>query len=184
MAAIVSGDIVTRLTVKSGSAGNTVGGTAAGSLGTYASTTSYSGGTLHDLFDAISGGENAASQVDYRALAVYNANGANALQNAVAYISAETAGGASVSLAADSTATSALGASGAQLVTATTDTAPGGTVTGLTYSAPTTAGAGVALGDIPSGNVKGLWIRRTAANSAALSADGFTLALSGDTASA
>jgi hypothetical protein len=44
-------------------------------------------------------------------------------------------------------------------------------------------GAGVALGNIPAGQCKAFWIRRTAANSAALSNDGVTIAVAGDTGS-
>jgi hypothetical protein len=68
-------------------------------------------------------------------------------------------------------------------LTATTEIAPGGSVTGLSYSSPTNAAAGVSLGSIPSGQVKAFWVRRTAANSAALSNDGVTIAVSGDTGS-
>jgi hypothetical protein len=183
MAAITSGEILFKYSVKTGSAGNTVVGTAAGSLGTYISQTAWAGGAANDLFDDITGAENAASTVDYRCIFVHNSNGANALQNAVVYLSAEVAGGASIAIAVDTTAASALGSASAQAVTATTETAPGGTVTGLSFSAPTTAGTGLALGNIPSGQVKAFWIRRTAANSAALSGDGVTIAVSGDTGS-
>src|SRR3954466_15177338 len=109
MAAIVASDIVWRYSVTTGSAGNTTAGTPGGSLGKYISTTAWAGGSANDLFDDISGAENAASTVDYRCIFVHNSNGANALQNAVVYLSAETAGGASIAVAADSTATSALG---------------------------------------------------------------------------
>lgn len=183
MAAITSGEIVFRYSVKTGSAGNSTAGTAAGSLGTYISTTAWTGGSANDLFDDITGSENAASTVDYRCIFVYNSNASNALQNAVVYLSAEVAGGASIAVAADSTAASALASASAQALTGATETAPGGSVTGLSYSSPTTAGAGVALGNIPSGQVKAFWIRRTAANSAALSGDGVTIAVSGDTGS-
>lgn len=183
MAAIVASDIVFRYSVKTGSAGNSTASTAAGSLGTYISTTAWAGGAANDLFDDITGAENAASTVDYRCIFVYNANTANALQNAVVYLSAEVAGGASIAVAADTTAASALASASAQALTGTTETAPGAGITGLTYSSPTTAGAGVALGSIPAGQVKAFWVRRTAANTAALSADGVTLAVTGDTGS-
>lgn len=183
MTAIVTGEIIFRYSVKTGSAGNSVVGTAAGSLGTWISTTAWAGGSANDLFDDVSGAENAASTVDYRCIFVYNSNASNALQNAVVYLSAETAGGASIAIAVDTTAASALAAGTAQALTATTETAPGGGVTGLTFSSPTTAGAGLSLGSIPSGQVKAFWIRRTAANTAALSGDGVTIAVSGDTGS-
>jgi hypothetical protein len=183
MAAIVASDLIIRYSVKTGSAGNTTAGTAAGSLGTYISTTPWAGGVANDLFDDITGGENAASTVDYRCVFIYNSNTANTYQNAVAYISLETAGGASIAIAADTTLTSVLGSASAQALTGTTETAPGAGVTGLSYSSPTTAATGVSLGSIAAGSVKALWIRRTAANSAALSVDGVTIAWAGDTGS-
>lgn len=181
MAAITTGELIFRYSVTTGAAGNTVAGTAAGSLGRYISTTPWAGGGANDLFDDISGAENAAGTVDYRCIFVYNSNTANALQNAVVYISAEVAGGANIALAADSVASSALGSATAQaLQVANETTAPAGP---LTFSSPTTAGTGVALGNIPAGNVKAFWVRRTATNSAALSGDGVTVAVSGDTGS-
>jgi hypothetical protein len=183
MAAITAAELVFRYSVKTGAAGNTTAGTAAGSLGLYISTTPWAGGAANDLFDDITGAENAASTVDYRCIFIYNSNTANALQNAVVYISAEVAGGAVIALAADTTAASALGSATAQALTATTETAPGASVTGLAYSSPTTPATGIPLGSIPAGQVKAFWIRRTATNSAALSADGVTIGVSGDTGS-
>jgi hypothetical protein len=180
MAAIVASDIVWRYSVTTGSAGNTTAGTANGSLGKYISTTAWAGGAANDLFDDISGAENAASTVDYRCIFIYNSNAANAYQNAVMYLSAEVAGGASIAIGVDTTAASALGSATAQALTiANETTAPAG----VTFSAPTTAAGGISLGSIPVGNVRAVWVRRTAANTAALSGDGVTLAVSGDTGS-
>ena len=181
MAAIVAGDILVKFTTTAGAAGNSTVNTTVGTfLGKYASSSNWAGGGTNDLFPDITGAQNAASQVDYAGLAVHNSNAANAYQNAVAYISSEVAGGASIALGADTTAASAVGSATAQLLTiANSTTAPAG----VTFTSPTTAASGVALGSIPTGNVKGLWVRRTAANTAALSNDGFTLGLSGDTGS-
>ena len=179
MAAITSGEILFKYSV-SAAAGNTTAGTAAASLGDQVSTTQWTGGSANDLFDDVTGAENAASDVEYRCIFVHNTNSANALENAVVYLSAETAGGASIAVGADPTAASAVGAATAQAVTvADENTAPAG----VTFSSPTTAGAGVALGNIPAGQVKAFWIRRTAANTAALSNDGVTIAVTGDTGS-
>jgi hypothetical protein len=72
------------------------------------------------------------------------------------------------------------GSASAQLLTiASNTTAPAG----VSFSSPTTAASGVSLGSIPVANVKGLWVRRTAANTAALSNDGVTLAVQVDTGS-
>lgn len=178
--AIVSGDLLFKLSVKTGSAGNSTAGTAAGSLGKYISTTQLSGTALNNLFDDISGAENAASTVDYRCVFVHNSHATLSLTSAVVYVSAETAGGASVAIAVDNTAASAIGSASAQAdEIANETTAP--TAVGA-FSTPTTAGAGLSLGTIPAGQCRAFWVRRTAANSAALDADGATWAVSGDTA--
>lgn len=177
--AIQASDIVFRLSTKSGSAGDTTSSTPAASLGKYASTTVMSAGA-NGLFDDISGAENAASTVDYRCVFVLNNHGSLALQNAVVYVSAETAGGASVAIAVDNIAASAKGGASAQADDiANETTAPDAAGA---FSTPTTAGTGLSLGTINAGYVKGVWVRRTAANSAALDNDGFTLAVAGDTA--
>lgn len=179
MAAITSGEILFKYSVAA-AAGNTTAGTAATSLGDQVSTTQWAGGAANDLFDDVTGAENAASDVEYRCIFVHNTNAANVLENAVVYLSAETAGGASIAVGADPTAASAVGSASAQAVTvADENTAPAG----VTFSSPTTAGAGVALGNIGVGQVKAFWIRRTAANTAALSNDGVTIAVTGDTGS-
>jgi hypothetical protein len=181
VSAIIASEIVFRYTVVTGSAGDSTAGTAAGSLGKYASTTAWAGGSLNDLYDDISGAENAASTVDYRGIAILNNNTANTLQNAVCYISAETAGGASIALATDNIAASAKASASAQMaLIASETTAPSGV---SSFSSPTTLGTGLSLGNIPVANVKGMWVKRTAANTSALSADGVTIAVAGDTGS-
>jgi hypothetical protein len=180
MAAIVAGDILWKYSVAA-AAGNTTASSAAASLGDQISTTAWAGGSPNDLFDDISGAENAASTVDYRGVFIHNSNASNSYQNAVAYISAETAGGASIAIAVDNIAASVIASGSTQMATiANETTAPTGTGS---FSSPTTAGTGLSLGSIPSGQCKGLWVRRTAANTAALSSDGVTLATSGDTGS-
>lgn len=179
MAAIVAGDILWKFSVAA-AAGNTTPGTAPTSLGDQISTTTWAGGVANDLFDDVSGAENAASTVDYRCLFVHNNNASNTLENAVVYLSAETAGGAGIAVGADTTAASAIASGSAQALTVANEvTAPAG----VTFSSPITAGTGVALGNIPVGQCKAFWVRRTAANTAALSADGVTLAVAGDTGS-
>jgi hypothetical protein len=182
MAAITSGEILFKRSVKTGAAGNaTAQADPNASLGKYVSTTQWTGGSVNDLFDDISGAENAASTVDYRCIFVHNSNTANALQNAVVYLSAEVANGASIAIATDNIATSAKGSASAQAAEiANETTAPTGV---SAFSSPTTAGAGLSLGSIPADQVKAFWIRRTAANNAALSADGVTIAVTGDTGS-
>jgi hypothetical protein len=180
MTAITSAELLWKYSVAA-AAGDTTAGTAAGSLGDQISTTQIPDATLNAIFDDISGAENAASAVDYRCPFIHNTNGANALENAVAYISSEVAGGASISIGADPTPASAVGSGAAQALSiADETTAPAG----VTFSAPTTAGAGISLGNIPAGQCKPFWVRRSAANTSALTGDGVTLAIAGDTGSA
>lgn len=180
MAAITSGEILFKYSV-SAAAGNTTASTAATSLGDQISTTAWAGGSLNDLFDNISGAENAASTVDYRCIFIHNSNTANTYENAVVWISAETAGGASIAIATDNITASAIGSASAQAaVIASETTAPTGV---SAFSSPTTQGAGLSLGNIPAGQCRAIWIRRTAANTAALSNDGVTISVAGDTGS-
>lgn len=181
MAAITAGEILFKYSTTAGSAGNTTAGTASGSLGKYISTTTIADATLNAVFDDITGAENAASTVDYRCIFIHNSNASNALQNAVMWLSAEVAGGASIAIGVDTTAASAIGSATAQALTVANETtAPAG----VTFTSPTTSGAGIALGTIAAGSCRAVWVRRTAANSAALNNDGVTLSVQGDTAAA
>lgn len=176
--AIVASDLLFKLTVTTGSAGNSTAGTPNTSLGKYVSTTQLSGTTLNNLFDDVSGTENAASTVDYRAIAVHNNNATLTLSNGVVYLSAEVAGGASIAIATDNIGNVAVGsatAQGAQI--ANELTAPTGT---SAFSSPTTAAAGLSIGNLGPGQVRVIWVRRTAANTSAVDADGVTFAVSGD----
>jgi len=178
MAAIVSGDILFKYSIAA-AAGNTTASAPATSLGDQISTTQWAGGALNDLFDDISGAENAASTVDYRCIFIHNNNGANIFQNVVIYLSAEVAGGASIAIATDNIAASAIASGSAQAAAiANETTAPTGV---SAFSSPTTAGAGLSMGNIGVGQCKAFWIRRTAANTSALSNDGVTIAVAGDT---
>lgn len=181
MAAITTAEILLKYSTTAGAAGNANTGTAAGSLGKYISTSQWTGGTLNDLFDDISGAENAASTVDYRCIFVHNSNTLNALQNAVAWLSSEVGGGAAIAVASDNIAASALGSAAAQAAQiASETTAPTGV---SAFVSPTTAAGGLALGTIPANQVKAFWVRRTASNSSALTGDGVGITVTGDTGS-
>jgi len=176
---IIASDLQFRFSVKTGAAGDTTAGTGNGSLGKYVSTTQLTDGALHNLFDVVTGDENAANDVEYRCIFILNNHGSLTLENAVVWLTGEVAGGATAAVGVDTTAASAKGSASAQaLEVADEDTAPGG----VSFSAPPTKGTGLSLGNIASGQVKAIWIRRTAANSAALDNDGVTINIAGDTA--
>jgi hypothetical protein len=162
-----------------GSAGNTTAqGNPNNALGKYISTTQWTGGTLNDLFDDITGDENANSIVDYRCIFLHNNHGSLTLLSPKLWIASEVSGGANIALGVDTTAASVIGASSAQgLTIADETTAP----SGVSFSSPTTKSAGLSLGDIPAGQCKAFWFRRTATNSAALNNDGVTVQIEGDT---
>lgn len=176
--AIVASDIVFRLSVVA-AAGDTTASTGATALGDQVSTTVMPT-TLHGLFDIVTGAENAASESEYRCVFVLNNHATLTLENPVIYLSGAVASGADVTIATDNIAVSAKGAATAQAATiANEDTAPTGV---SAFSAPTTAGTGLALGNLAPGQVKGVWIKRTTANTGAVDADGVTLNVTGDTA--
>ena len=176
--AITATDILFKFSV-SAAAGNTTGGSAATSLGDQISTTQITDASLHNLFDVVSGDENAASEAEYRGFFVHNNHGSLTWENVVVWLSAEVANGAVAAISVDTTGVTAVGSGSAQMKTiADENTAPAT----QTFSAPTTKGTGLAIGNIPAGSVAGIWVRRTAANTAALDNDGVTIRCEGDTA--
>jgi len=178
--AITTSDILFKYATTAGSAGNSQAqGNPNNSLGKYISTTQWPDATLNGLYDDVSGDENAASTIDYRCVFVHNNHGSLTLTDPKLWISSEVAGGTSIAIGIDTTAASAVGNSSAQALTiANETTAPAG----VSFSSPTSKGAGLSLGNIPNGQVKAFWVRRTAANSAALNADGVGVTCEGDTA--
>jgi hypothetical protein len=150
------------------------------SLGGYVSTTIWSGGGLNDLFSDISGSENAALQVDYRCIFVCNNNSTLTFMTPVLWIASDVSGGAAIALGIDPTPCSLIIASTVQaLSVANTLTAPAGVV----FSSPISLATGLLLGSLPAGQCKAFWVQRTATNNGALNNDGFSLQISGDSAS-
>lgn len=175
--AIVASDILYRLSAPAASAGNTAAGTVGASLGRYAATTQVVAGG-NTLFLDVTASQNVASTVDYACVFVHNTHATLTLNAAGVYVSAQVGGGTNCALGVDPTAVSAVGSSTPQaVVIANATTAPPGVV----FSTPTSSGAALALGDIAPGQVRALWVRRTATNSGAVTADGLTLAVTGTT---
>ena len=174
---IVSTDIKLKHSVVTGSAGNSTAGTGAGSLGKYISTTEHTG-AANDIFDDVSGADNAASNVEYRCFFAHNSHGSLTLLNAVVWIASETAGGTDLDISVDTTTASPVGQASAQAKEiADEDTAP----SAQTFTSPTTRSTGLSLGSIAAGECKAIWIRRTATDSGAVNNDGGTITVGGDT---
>lgn len=178
--AIVAGDILYKYSVAA-AAGNTTAGTAPTSLGDQISTTAITDATLDNLFDVVTGDENAAGDVEYRCFFVHNAHATITWENVVVWLSAETAGGASAAIAIDGIAASAVGAATPQAATVANEQTSPGAGAGA-FSSPTTKGTGLSIGNLAPGQVKGIWVRRTALAGGAVNNDGVTIRCEGDTA--
>ena len=162
---IVTADLAYRL---SGGASNT---DPTLSIGGAKSTTAVNGATL---FDAVSSAESAAGDVEYRCYYAHNGHATLTLTSAVAWISANTP---SASTTLD-IGVGAAAVNGTETAITNESTAPAG----VTFSAAASKGAGIALGDIPAGQHRAVWVRRTINAGAGASSDTATLRFEGDTA--
>ena len=166
---IVSSDLLYKL---SGGAANV---SPNASLGGAMSTTQITSAQVGNLFDNVSGDESADGDVEYRCFFIHNNHGSLALQNAVVCISQLTP-------SADSEVDIGLDPAGNDAdATDIVDesTAP----TGVTFSQPTTKGAGLSIGTLAAGGRRAIWIRRTiTAGAVAVNADNCIVRVEGDTA--
>jgi hypothetical protein len=181
--AIVASDIKFLLSAPVASAGYTMPGSPGNSLGIYASTTQLStaSGGLDNLFTDLTGAENAADQVDYACVFVWNSNGTHDMLTPYAWLPSGLLGStntATFAVGADPILPSALGSAGAQAVGIANSTlAPSGVTT---WAGPSTISSnGIALPNIPAGDVAAVWIRRTANGAAGLNT--FVLDITCDT---
>lgn len=142
------------------------------SLGGAKSSVEWTGGTLHDLFDKITGDENAASEDEYRCIVVQNDHATLTAELVGVYIDSQTAGGATLALAVADEAKNVAPES-----VADEDTAPVGPV----FSAPTTPATALQLGDLGPGEWRAIWLQRTTADTGALDDDGATIGIRFDT---
>lgn len=173
---ILPSQIQTRLSTKSGTAGDQLPETPNNSLGKYVSTTIWSGGVLHDLFDVITGDENANLVTDYRCIFVVNTSSLT-WQNVYAWLTAIIPGGANLEIGVDPTPASSVNSTLPQATYIASETvAPAG----VSFSAPITKATAVPLGDIPANHCRAIWFKRTATGSAAMALDGATLVIEGD----
>lgn len=178
--AINATQIEFRLSIPGGAKGNLAAqADVNSSLGGVVATTIITDATLNNLFDDVSGDDNAASDIEYRGFFVHNANQTLAWQSVKMWVSASVTGGALACIGADSTAVSTVGAVASQMLEIPDeDTAP----TAITFSAPANKAAGISLATIDANSVKGIWVIRKAQDSAALNNDGVTVSFEGDTA--
>ena len=124
------------------------------------------------LFDDVTSAESAAGDTEYRCIYVHNANGALTMQNAVLWITANT----TANRIAVGVGSSAI--NGTEQTVADENTAPAG----VTFSQPANKGAGLALGNIPAGQHRAVWVRRTIGAATPAANDTYTLRVECDTA--
>ena len=145
------------------------------SLGGVISSTQITTATLANLFGNVGAQEAEDGSVKYRGVYIINTNATTTWQAVVAFINQitpSTSTAFAIGLADE-------GADTTMATIANEDTAP----TGVTFSSPTTVGAGLNLGDIAGTDFYGLWLRRTVtAGATALNIDNMILRARGTTA--
>lgn len=124
------------------------------------------------LFDTVASLEASTGRTEYRCIYILNANGSLTLSGARVWFSAVSNTGR---------ATHAVGV-GTSPVNGTEDAIGAETIlpNGVSFSSPTTEATAVAIGDIPAGQHKAIWIRRSVPPGAASGTDGFTINVAGD----
>ena len=145
------------------------------SLGGAKSSTQLTDNTKNNLFDDVTSAEHTAGDIEYRAVYCHNAHATLTLTNAVAWIQSDTSGAdTDLSIAVGSAAVN-----GTEQTVANENTAP----TGVTWSdAAISRSTGLALGDIPAGQHKAIWLRRTTtAGSTPQASDTAQIQFGGDT---
>ena len=152
---IITADFSRRL---SGGAANAVGNA---SIGGVKSSNTMSSAT-NGLFDVVTAAQAAAGLVEYRCIYLHNENATDTMTNARVWISAQASPVGSVL----AIGVGAAAVNSTETAVANEATAPAGVV----FSEPTTAATGLALGDIPAGQHRALWLRRTVTAGAASSA--------------
>ena len=139
------------------------------SLGGVKSSTAWTS----TLFDDVSSAEATVGSVEYRCFYVHNANATLTLIAPKVWIQANTP--SATTAVAVGLGSSAQGGTEQTVVNETT--AP----TAVSFTEPADFASGIALGDIPAGGHRAVWIRRTVNAGTAAIADSFTLRVQGDT---
>lgn len=172
-------DILLKYSNSAATAGDASAGSVATTLGGFISTTEIPDATTSNIFPPMTGAENAAENSDYTCIFVHNNHPTLTYRNTRVWVLADVAGGAVTAIAVDPTATSAVDASTDQaVITANKNTAPAGVGP---FTEPLDPSAALVIGDLGPGQCHAFWVRRTATNSGAMTADGATFRVDGDT---
>lgn len=153
---VTTPDFVTRL---SGGSANASGNASLGG----AKSSNVMSSAIDGLFDYTSGAESAAGDIEYRCVYLHNASATDTMIGAVVWISTNTPLAGTALAIGVGTST----VNGTEQTVANESTAP----SGVTFSEPASAGSGLALGDIPPGQHRAIWLRRTVAAGSGASAN-------------
>lgn len=171
MTAISSPDLELRL---SGGSGNTTPAASLGGVMSAAGGGVITSAAANNLFDDVTGTEAGAGDVEYRGVYFKNAHADHTLESAVCWIdSLTTSSGTEFDMGLDP---AGVGSTGATI--ANESTAPAG----VTFTRPTSKGAGLSIGNIVAGSRIQVWIRRTVSAGATAASDTGSIRLEGDTA--
>jgi hypothetical protein len=153
--AILESEIQFRLSGGSVGAGNT---DPVNSLGGTETSTQIASDTAQNLFDNVTGSESLAGDIEYRCFFVRNTNATLTLENAKIWIAQNTSSGDdTIAIALGNVA---VGTSNEQTIAAGGKTAPSSPTLSFSTSA-TSSGTALSIGNIPPGQHKGVWLRRT-----------------------
>lgn len=145
------------------------------SLGGAKSSTDIVDAAVQNLFDNVSGAEAAAGDTEYRCFYIHNGHATLTLQGAKVWIETNTP-------SADTSCQIGLGTSavnGTEQTVADESTAP----TGVTFSNAAGEANALTIGDIPAGQHKAVWVKRTVnAAAGAYNSDSVIVKAQGDTA--
>ena len=146
------------------------------SIGGAISATEVTDATLHNMFDIVSSQESTDGHTDYRCYYAKNSHGTLTLQSAKMWIF-------TITPSDDTVCAIGLGSSGVNGVEQTIADELTAPVGGVTFTSPTTEGAGLSIGDIPAGQHMAFWVRRIiSSNADAYNVDKLVLRVKGDTA--
>ena len=184
--AITATDILVKLSTGSLTGnGNANASTPAASLGGQMASTQITTATIGQLFDDVSGADNAASDVEYRCFFFHNAHASLSLTNSRVYVPSEVGSvgaGAEVAIALDTIGVLAYNTAAAMSDTVVDEnTAPS---PALTFVKPVDYATGLIPspgGTVGPNQAFAVWVRRSADNSPAADPDGLVIRLEGDT---
>lgn len=133
-----------------------------------------SSGALNNLYDDVSGDQSAVGLVEHRAAYLQNNHATLTWQAVLLWIDALTT-------SADTEFDLALAAEPVNVAIAQMLASEAAIPAGVTFSRPISKASGLPVGNIPPGQFKGLWIRRSVTAGAAAAADQGSIRAEGDT---